>query len=120
VLSAGDPVGIDFSKSLARQTVYFYICGAATDVYRLHPACADSRYLSPSPQDRKYLNALNRLTDDVEQLIRNSLRRASVNRGCRGQEVNRDGLSDIISNTRSITSPTIKRRSRSWRMRHRD
>lgn len=66
VLSAGDPAGINFCKSLALQPNQFHICGADTDIYRLHLACADSRHLLPALQDSMYLSALNRLIDKVE------------------------------------------------------
>jgi predicted ATP-grasp superfamily ATP-dependent carboligase len=66
VLSAGDPAGINFCKSLALQPDAFEICGADTDIYRLHLACADSRHLLPAPQDGRYLDALNHLIDRVE------------------------------------------------------
>ncbi|MEM5583395.1 hypothetical protein WNZ15_13095 [Roseibium sp. AS2] len=66
VLSAGDPAGINFCKSLALQPDRFQIQGADTDIYRLHLACADSRHLLPPPGDENYLAALNRLIEEVE------------------------------------------------------
>jgi IS5 family transposase len=47
--------------------------------------------------------------DQAEPLTGISVRRADVDRGCRGHKVDRDGLDVIISNTRGLTSPTIKR-----------
>ena len=54
-------------------------------------------------------HTLGNQIDQVEQLTGISVRRASIDRGYRGHKVDRDGLDVIISNTRGITSPTIKR-----------
>ncbi len=47
--------------------------------------------------------------DQVEQLTGIRVQRAYVDRGYRGHNIKRDGLDVIISYTRGITSPTIKR-----------
>ena len=57
-------------------------------------------------------HTLGNQIDQVEQLTGISVRRAYVDRGYRGHKVDRDGLDVIISNTRGITSPTIKREMR--------
>ena len=47
--------------------------------------------------------------DQVEQMTGRTVKRAYADRGYRGHKVERDGLDVIISYTRGIKSPTIKR-----------
>ena len=66
ILSAGDPAGINFCKSLQLQDEIFEICAADTDVYRLHLATSDSKHLLPLSNDPIYLESLNRLIDKIK------------------------------------------------------
>lgn len=66
VLSAGDPAGINFCKSLSLQADLFEVHGADSDIYRLHLACAKTRHLLPRVNEGGYLDALNCLIDKVE------------------------------------------------------
>lgn len=69
VLSAGDPAGINFCKSLRLEKKAFRILAADTDQYRLHLAVADERYLLPNAASLDYLDALctlvSRLAPDL-------------------------------------------------------
>jgi IS5 family transposase len=50
--------------------------------------------------------------DQVEKLTGRRVRRAYVDRGYRGHTVVRDGLTVVVSHTRGIASPTIRREMR--------
>lgn len=50
--------------------------------------------------------------DQIERLLARPIQRAYVDRGYRGHGVCRDGLDVIVSHTRGITSPTVRREMR--------
>lgn len=50
--------------------------------------------------------------DQVEALTGQPVRRAYVDRGYRGHKLERDGLTVVVSHTRGIVSPTIRREMR--------
>jgi IS5 family transposase len=50
--------------------------------------------------------------DQVEQMTGTSIKRAYVDRGYRGNKIERDGLDITISHTRGIKSPTVRREMR--------
>lgn len=58
VLSAGDPTGINFCRSLGLVPGKYHIIGSDTNVYRLALATADERVLLPDPQSENYLSSL--------------------------------------------------------------
>ena len=63
--------------------------------------------LPGTPHDRQSLAA--RL-DRVARILSRAVRRANVDRGCHG--LDREGLDAIVSHSRGITSPTIRREMR--------
>lgn len=50
--------------------------------------------------------------DQVEALTGQRVRRVYVDRGYRGHKLERDGLSVVVSHTRGIVSPTVRREMR--------
>ena len=50
--------------------------------------------------------------DQVEALTGHRVRRAYVDRGYRGHKLERDGLTVVVSHTRGIVSPTVRREMR--------
>ncbi|WP_349367917.1 hypothetical protein [Salinarimonas sp.] len=89
VLSAGDPAGINFCKSLRLEPDAFRILGADTDPYRLHLAVADERHLLPSAAEPGYLDALVRL---VRRLAPDLVYAADTNRELEIVSEHRDAL----------------------------
>ncbi len=65
-----------------------------------------SQALPGNPYDG---HTLGNQIDQVERMTGVPVRRAYADRGYRGHKVERDGLDVIISHTRGITSPTVKR-----------
>ena len=57
-------------------------------------------------------HTLEKQIEQVEKLTGVTTRRAYVDRGYRGHKIDRDGLDVTLSQTRGITSPTIKREMR--------
>ncbi|MEO7594950.1 MAG: hypothetical protein ABI134_27280 [Byssovorax sp.] len=58
ILSAGDPAGINFCRSLKLVEGKYHIIGTDTNIYRLYLTTADDRFLLPDPETDAYLPAL--------------------------------------------------------------
>jgi IS5 family transposase len=61
---------------------------------------------------RRMMHTLARQIDQVETLTGQRVRRAYVDRGYRGHKLERQDLTVVISHTRGIVSPTIRREMR--------
>ena len=68
-----------------------------------------ARTLPGNPRDGHSLAAR---IGQVARLTGRPVRRAHVDRGCRGHGVAREGLQVVVSRTRGITSPAIRRETR--------
>jgi hypothetical protein len=62
VLSAGDNTGVNFCRALALLPERYYVIATDTNLYRLHNATGNTRYLLPPPSP-DYMGALQRLID---------------------------------------------------------
>ncbi|MEZ4313111.1 MAG: hypothetical protein R3F14_34250 [Polyangiaceae bacterium] len=63
ILSAGDPAGMNFCRSLKLVGRKYHIIGTDTNVFRLGLATADEHYLLPDPDTDAYVPALLRLIE---------------------------------------------------------
>jgi IS5 family transposase len=92
-----------------------YEFGMKTSIATTNARCAGGQFvlgaltLPGNPYDG---HSLARQLDQVERLLERPVRRAYVDRGYRGHGVNRDGLAVVVSHTRGISSPTVRRQMR--------
>lgn len=92
-----------------------YEFGVKTSIATTNARCAGGQFvlgaltLPGSPYDG---HSLARQLDQVERLLARPVRRAYVDRGYRGHGVRRDGLDVLVSHTRGIASPTVRREMR--------
>ena len=66
VLSAGDGAGINFCNSLKLCEGKYHIIGSDTNIYRLHYATADEKFLLPSVDKGEYWSTLILLIDKTK------------------------------------------------------
>jgi carbamoyl-phosphate synthase large subunit len=93
VLSAGDPAGINFCKSLRLEKEAFYILGADTNQFRVHLAVADERYLLPVADSPDYLEVLRRL---IRRVAPDLIYAADTNRELEIVSENRETFSALV------------------------
>ncbi len=92
-----------------------YEFGVKTSIATTNARCAGGQFvvgaltLPGNPYDGHSLGAQ---LDQVERLLERPVRRAYVDRGYRGHGVSRDGLDVVVSHTRGIASPTVRREMR--------
>lgn len=92
-----------------------YEFGVKTSIATTNARCAGGQFvlgaltLPGNPYDGHSLGAQ---LDQVERLLKRPVRRAYVDRGYRGHGVRRDGLDVVVSHTRGIASPTVRREMR--------
>ena len=92
-----------------------YAFGVKTSIATTNARCAGGQFvlgaltLPGNPCDG---HSLGRQLEQVERLLARPVRRACVDRGYRGHGVRRDGLDVVVSHTRGIASPTIRREMR--------
>lgn len=61
VLSAGDGTGINFCNSLKLIDNKYHVIGVDTNIYRIHYATADEKFLLPDPNKEEYWPSLLKL-----------------------------------------------------------
>lgn len=92
-----------------------YEFGVKTSIATTNARCAGGQFvlgalsLPGNPYDG---HSLAPQIDQIERLLARPIQRAYVDRGYRGHGVCRDGLDVIVSHTRGITSPTVRREMR--------